>query len=93
MPPTRIYEDQFKCLGEHILAVQKARGIAIQGLGDRNGDRRVAAAFDLTAEQRGGKRPTRKEQLAKVEREGLKTLWIHPDAWPSWEALMSAPGP
>ena len=55
--------------------------------------RRVAAAFDLTAEQRGGRRPTRKEQLAKVEREGLKTLWIHPDAWPSWEALMSAPGP
>ena len=90
MPPTRIYEDQFKCLGKHILAVQNARGIAIQGLGDRNGDRRLAAAFDLTAERRGGRRPTRKEQLAKVDLEGLKGLWVHPDAWPSWEALMAA---
>lgn len=71
-----------------MLAIQRAKGVVIQGLGDRNGDRRVAATYDLVEDRRGGARPTHAERAKQIEEAGLEDVWVAPDARESWEKLI-----
>lgn len=88
MSPQRIHEDVLRCFGANLLAIQRAKGVVIQGIGDRNGDRRVAATFDLVADGRGGSRPTHAERVEQIKEAGLENVWVHPDAREAWEELI-----
>ena len=88
MSPERIHEDVLRCWTENMLAIQRAKGVVIQGLGDRNGDRRVAATYDLVTDRRGGSRPTHAERVKQIQEAGLENVWVHPDARESWEKLI-----
>jgi hypothetical protein len=61
----RIIQDVEKCAGPNLLAIVAAEGAVVDGLGDRNGKRRLPTG------QRGGKR---------VRREPARAPWLHPDA-------------
>ena len=87
LPPRRIQEDMLKCFGSSLLAIHKACGVVVEGLGNRNGARRCAATFDLTHERRGGKRPTHKERVAQLKVCGVAQLWVHPNARACWDEL------
>ena len=70
--------------------IAEAQGAVVQGLGNRNGDRRVRAQWSLVEERRGGKRPTRAERLEQIrEAGGPQSLWIHRDARVAWEAILN----
>ena len=63
----RICQDVNRCFGKHLLAIREAGGQCVQGLGSRNGHRRIHGV-----ERRGGKR-TKKKKTAV-------TQWVHDDA-------------
>jgi hypothetical protein len=86
LPSKRIYEDVVKCLSPNIMEVFNAFGTVVDGLGNRNGDRRQKATWSMPKASGGG-RKTRKERLEEVEKEGWGSgLWIHPDARAAWNA-------
>jgi len=87
LPPKRIFEDVVRSFGESLLQVQRAKGVVIQGLGDRNGDRKLAATFDLVGERRGGSRPSHKQRVKEIKEAGLEGIWVHPDAYNEWQEL------
>ncbi len=61
----RIIQDVQRCMGPNLLAIIGAQGAVVEGLGDRNGRRRLVTG------QRGGKR----ERAASAAPQ-----WLHPDA-------------
>lgn len=63
----RIVEDIMKCVGPNMIAIVRARGACIQGLGDRKGRRSVTFANN----KRGGHR---------VKKPFGSMPWLHPDA-------------
>jgi hypothetical protein len=89
LPPRRIQEDVLRVVPS-LWKIAEARGAVVQGLGNRNGDRRVRAQWSLVEERRGGKRPTRAERLEQIrEAGGPQSLWIHRDARVAWEAILN----
>ena len=62
-------------------------GVVVEGLGNRNGARRLAAQWSLVHERRGGARPTRKQRPAEIEAIGMEGVWIHPRARAAWNEL------
>ena len=86
-PAKRIKEDKLKCMDPHITAVHNVHGVVVEGLGNRNGARRLAAQWSLVHERRGGARPTRKQRPAEIEAIGMEGVWIHPRARAAWNEL------
>ena len=56
LPPRRIQQDVLRVIAS-LRAIAGARGAVVQGLGNRNGDRRVHAQW-MAEERRGGRWPT-----------------------------------
>ena len=86
MPAPRIEQDMVKCLGPNLVAVQKKHGVVIDGLGNRNGERRLMAKWEL-GKKSGGKRPTRKQRVAEEAAGVGVAIWIHPHAVAEWAKL------
>lgn len=62
----RIIQDIQKCMGSHLLAIIKAKGAVVHGLGSRSGHRRI-----IGIQSQGGRR----------EKSSSSTFsWTHPDA-------------
>jgi hypothetical protein len=84
LPPRRIAQDKAKCLGPNVLAVHNAHGTVVDGLGNRNGNRKTAAVWELKSKNWGGSRPTRKQRLEQIKKTGIGKCWIHHDARAEW---------
>jgi hypothetical protein len=84
LPPKRIHEDGTKCLKDHFVKVHKVHGTVVDGLGNRNGERRLKAVWSVKSKNHGGARPTRKQRLEEIETNGFGQVWVHRHARAEW---------
>jgi hypothetical protein len=79
-----IHEDGTKCLKDHFVKVHKVHGTVVDGLGNRNGERRLKAVWSVKSKNHGGARPTRKQRLEEIETNGFGQVWVHRHARAEW---------